>query len=68
MFTSALQAVSVVRGPANGRCSVCAERKSGDRIDPRMDGWIDGWMRLKVLHPRGPRTQVPVPALAFQVW
>ena len=68
MITSALQAVSVVRGPANSRCSVCAEWKSGDRLDLRMDGWIDGWMHLKVLHPSGPQTQVSVPALAFQVW
>ena len=30
-----------------------------------MDRWMDA---PQVLHPRGPQTQVSVPALAFQVW
>ena len=51
MITSALQAVSLVRRLANSSCSVCAERKSGDRLDLRMDGWIDGWMHLRCCIP-----------------
>ena len=48
MITSALQTVSVVREPANGRCSVCAEQKSGYR-----NRSADGWLLLKALQPEG---------------